>query len=274
MDTSKVVITPSRGFWKLNLRELWQYRELLLFLTWRNVSVRYKQTLIGFGWAILQPLVAMVVMGVIFGNFLNVSSEDQPYGVFVLAALVPWNYFANAVNQGSTSLVANTPLVTKVYFPRLIIPIVSALAPLVDFAIAFVLLLIIATVSGIALTAKLLLMPLFLLLGMGAALGIILWTAGLNVLYRDVGKAVPFAVQILMYLSPVVYSINTIPENWRMLFRLNPMTTVIDGFRWVVLNSSAPDSTAVLISVAMVALLLVSGTFFFNAIESQFADVI
>jgi lipopolysaccharide transport system permease protein len=274
MNTSKVVITPSRGFWSLNLGELWQYRELLLFLTWRNVSVRYKQTLIGFGWAILQPLVAMVVMGVIFGNFLNVSSEGRPYGVFVLAALTPWNYFANAVNQGSTSLVANTPLVTKVYFPRLIIPIVSTLAPLVDFAIAFVLLLIITVFSEITLTWNLLLMPLFLLLGMGAALGIILWTTGLNVRYRDVGKAVPFGVQILMYLSPVVYSITTVPEDWRVFFRLNPMTTVIDGFRWIVLNTSAPEPTAVAISVVTVIVLVVTGTFFFNAIESQFADVI
>lgn len=274
-QSEKITIIQSQNQWfHLNLNELWQYRELLLFLSWRNISIRYKQSLIGFGWAIFQPLVTMVVFTFVFGNFLGVSSDGVPYAPFALAALVPWRYFSAVLIQGSNSLVQNAQLVTKVYFPRLILPLVSIIDALVDLMIAMVILLIVILAFGIVPTFKIILLPVFLALAIVTALSVTLWTAALNVRYRDIGQAIPFVVQVWMYLSPVVYSVSSIPQNWRFVFRLNPMTTVIDGFRWVLLDTQQPDTGLIAVSILMVSFLLLGGLAYFNITQREFADVI
>lgn len=270
----RIVIEPRTSSLQVNLQELWEYRELLLFLSWRNISVRYKQSLIGFGWAIFQPLVSMVVFSLVFGGFLGVSSDGKPYAPFALAALVPWRYFSAVLVQGSNSLVQNAQLITKVYFPRLVLPLVAAIDALVDLAIALVILFVVIFSFGIAPSEKMLLLPVFLLFAILTALSVTLWTAALDVRYRDVGHAIPFVVQIWMYLSPVVYSASSIPEQWRLLFRINPMTTVIDGFRWVLLDTPRPDGEPILVSVLIVVAVLLGGLAYFNNTERLFADVI
>ncbi len=274
-QSEKITIIQSQNQWfHFNLNELWQYRELLLFLSWRNISIRYKQSLIGFGWAIFQPLVTMVVFTFVFGNFLGVSSDGVPYAPFALAALVPWRYFSAVLIQGSNSLVQNAQLVTKVYFPRLILPLVSIIDALVDLMIAMVILFIVILAFGIIPTFKVILLPIFLALAIVTALSVTLWTAALNVRYRDVGQAIPFVVQVWMYLSPVVYSVSSIPQNWRFVFRLNPMTTVIDGFRWILLDTQQPDTGLIAVSILMVSFLLLGGLAYFNITQREFADVI
>ncbi|MCO6449749.1 MAG: ABC transporter permease [Caldilineales bacterium] len=273
-----IVIERSRGLSALQLRALWEYRELLYFLVWRDVKVRYKQTVLGILWIILQPVVSMVVFTALFGVLLQVPTGDIPYPVFLYSAMLPWNYFAGSLTRSSTSLVGSAHLITKVYFPRLVIPISGVMSGLVDFAVAFLVLIVLMFFYRISPTTNTIFLPLFLLLAMVTALGFGLWLAALNVRYRDVNYLVPFLVQIWMYLTPVVYGSNLIPEPYRWLLALNPMTGVVAGFRWALLGEYAPGYTApdglFFVSVAISLAVLVSGAFFFRSTERTFADVI
>ena len=268
------VILPPKGWASLNLKELWKFRELLFFLTWRDIKVRYKQTALGAAWAILQPLLTMVLFSVIFGQLAKLPSEGVPYPIFTFTALLPWQLFAFALTQSSNSLVGSQNLITKVYFPRLVVPLSSVMAGVVDFAIAFVVLLGLIVFYGIRLTPALLLLPVFLLLALASALAVGLWLSALNVKYRDIRYVVPFLTQFWMYASPIAYSSSIVPEKWRWLYSLNPMTGVVEGFRWAILGKSSLDVLSMSISAVVVALLLTGGLFYFKRMESSFADVI
>ncbi|WP_447980389.1 ABC transporter permease [Candidatus Nitrospira bockiana] len=268
------LIEPRRGLWHLALGDLWHYRELLYFLVWRDVKVRYKQTAIGIAWAVLQPLAAMLIMTVVFGYLVRVPSDDLPYALFAYTALVPWTYFAHALGRCVNSVVVDSSLVTKVYFPRLIIPLTSVLSPLLDFCWGFLLLLGLAAWFGRPLGIAVLAAPLFLLLAMFTALAVGAWLSALNVRYRDVGHVVPLLVQVWMFASPIVYPVSLVPERWRWLYSLNPMVGVIEGFRWSVLGKAAPPPEMVAASVLFVAILLVGGIVFFRNMERTFADEI
>jgi lipopolysaccharide transport system permease protein len=267
------VIRPSRGWVSLQLRELWAYRELLYFLTWRDLKVRYKQTVVGATWAVIQPFLTMVVFSVFFGRLANIPSDGLPYPVFSFAGLLPWGYFANALGRSSNSLVGSAHLISKVYFPRLVVPISSVLSGLLDFAIAFVVLLGLMQFYGIRPTPAALLLPLFLLLAMITALGVGLWLSALNVRYRDVGYVVPFLTQLWLFATPVVYPSSLLPEPWRTVYGLNPMAGVVEGFRWALLGSTPPGPMLALSTLVSLAL-LVSGGFYFRRAERTFADVV
>ncbi len=262
----------------LGLHEVWEYRELLYFLVWRDVKVRYKQTFFGVLWVVFQPLLSIAVFTVIFGGLLEVPSGEVPYPLFAYIALLPWNYFAGSFTRTSNSLVASSHLITKVYFPRLIIPLSGVLSGVVDFAVAFVVLIGLLLFYGIRPTPNAVLLPAFLLLGAAVALGAGLWLSALNVRYRDVQYLVPFLIQIGMYLTPVVYGSSLIPERYRWLLNLNPMTGVVEGFRWALLGTDAVGDYLSLpllgISIALSVLLLVSGALFFRRTERGFADII
>ena len=269
-----MVIRPRTGWSALELGELWRYRELLFFLSWRDVLVRYKQAVLGVAWAVLNPLVTMIVFTLIFGMLLGVDSgSDVPYAVFSYTALLPWNLFAGGVNRASVSLVARANLLTKVYFPRLVIPVSSIFAGVVDFAIAFVMLLVLMAIFGVPYSWAMLWLPLLTLFCLATALSMSLWLAALNVLYRDVQYIVPFLIQILMYLSPVIYPLEKVPEELRTLYSLNPMVGVIQGFRWAILGEQPPSYT-IAISVVVVLALLLGGLFYFKRMERTFADVV
>jgi lipopolysaccharide transport system permease protein len=269
-----IVLTPARPFPTLGLRELWEYRELIAFLAWRDVKVRYQQTILGVVWALIQPLVPMVIFAVVFGRLAKLPSEGAPYPVFVLAGLLPWQLFSSALANSSNSVVSSSALLTKVYFPRLIIPMSAVLSGLVDFAISFVLLLTLMTWYGLVPTASLAVLPAFMVLALATALGIGLWGAALNVQYRDVQYLVPFVVQAWMYASPVAYSATLIPAGpWKVIYGLNPMTGVIQGFRWSLLGTEAP-SIAILLPIAISLLLFASGILYFRWMEDRFADII
>jgi lipopolysaccharide transport system permease protein len=256
------------------LRELWEYRELLYFLVWRDVQVRYKQTVLGVGWAVLQPFLTMVVFSAIFGVVAKIPSDGLPYPIFAFAALLPWNYFAGAFSKAGTSLVNSAHLISKVYFPRLVIPIAAAAAGLVDFGLAFVVLLALMAYYGIRPTAMLWTLPFFLLLALASALAVGLWLAALNVRYRDVNYVIPFLVQLWMYASPVAYPSSIIPAQWRILYALNPMAGVIEGFRIALLGAGSLDWTLTGLSGSITLLLLISGALYFRRTEKSFADVI
>ena len=268
------VIQPTRGWLALNLREVWRYRELLYFLVWRDVKVRYKQTALGVAWVILQPLIATLIFTVIFGNLARMPSGNLPYAVFAFCALLPWNYFSGAVTRAGVSLVNNANLVTKVYFPRLIIPMSGTLSGLIDFAVAFVVLLVLMFYYGVTPGLQILTLPLFLLMAMATALGVSLWLAALNVQYRDINHLLPFLVQIWMYASPVVYAVSLIPARWRTLYALNPMVGVISGFRWALTGQEGPTAPMLLVSLGVIAVLLVTGLLFFRRTERTFADIV
>jgi lipopolysaccharide transport system permease protein len=272
--TPVIHIRPSGGWLALEWRELWEYRELLSFLIWRDIAVRYKQTAIGAGWVILQPLLTMVVFTLVFGNFAQIPSDGLPYPIFTFTALLPWNLFAQAVGRSGTSLVGNANLISKVYFPRLIVPLAAALAPVADFAIAFVILILMMLVFGIAPGVGILALPLFLALALATALAVSLWLAALNVRYHDVAYVIPFLMQIWMYASPVAYPVSIVPPAWRLVYSLNPMAGVIEGFRWALLGKTGPDWTAMLVSGAVVLALLAGGVIYFKRMEETFADVI
>ncbi len=275
-------IQPSKGWVPLQFRELWLYRELLYFLTWRDVLIRYKQTILGALWAILQPVMQMVVFSLFFGRLANMPSEGIPYPIFNYAALLPWNYFAGALLNSSNSLVTSSNLITKVYFPRLIVPISSALSGIVDFAIAFVVLLGMMIyynsdpASGFQLRFGLhiLLMPAFLLLALVTALGVSLWLSALNVKYRDVRYVIPFLTQFWLFATPVIYP-SSLVENpfWRTVFGLNPMVGVVEGFRWALLGTT-PPGPMMLVSTVVAVAIFISGLFYFRRMEKTFADVI
>jgi lipopolysaccharide transport system permease protein len=267
-------IRPSSGWQALNLKELWRYRELLWFLAVRDIKLRYKQTVLGVTWAVIQPLFTMLVFSVFFGLLARMPSDGLPYPVFVLAALLPWQLFSYALTQSSNSVVAEQRLITKVYFPRLIIPLASVLSGLVDFAIAFVLLLAMMAWYGTAPGWGILAVPLLVLFAVATALAVGLWLAALNVKYRDFRHTIPFLTQFWMFLTPVAYPSSLVPERWRVLYGLNPMAGVVEGFRWALLGQADGPGALVLVSAVSVALLLISGLYFFRRTERSFADVI
>ena len=267
-------IRPSRGWVSLNLHDLWEYRELLWFLTWRDVKVRYKQAALGIAWAVLQPLLTVLIFSVIFGKLANLPTDNIPYPVFVMAGYLPWQLFAGALQRSGTSLVNSSALLTKVYFPRLIIPMSAVTVGLVDFVISLVLMLGMMAFYGIWPTWRILWLPPLVLLAMLTALAVGLWLSALNVQYRDVQQAIPFLVQIWLYASPVAYSTALIPTGkWSLIYGLNPMTGVIVGFRWALLGTQAPDGLMAL-SVVVVVVLLASGLYYFRRMEKSFADVV
>ena len=268
------VIVPPRGALTVDFRELWDYRELLFLLAWRDATVRYKQSVAGIGWALIQPIMMMLIFTTIFGRFARLPSDGIPYSVFTLCALVPWNYFARSLGDSSNSLVGAGHLITKIYFPRLIIPLSKVFSGLIDFGIAFLLLIALMAWHRIAPTAGILLLPLFMLMAMLTSLAVGLWLTALNVRYRDVGFVVPFLLQVWMYASPVAYSTSIIPERWRTLYALNPMAGAVEGFRWALLGKEAPDPFFMAVSMSIVLVLLVTGVYYFGRMERTFADVI
>lgn len=273
-DVPVLVIEPSRGWVGLKLRELWEYRELVYFLVWRDVKVRYKQTVLGALWAIIQPLFSMLVFTVVFGRLAKIPSDGIPYPLFSYAALLPWNYFAQGLSSSSDSLVGSANLIKKVYFPRLAIPVAAVCGGVVDFLIAFCVLLLMMGYFGVRPTANVVWLPLFLLLALVTALGVGLWLSALNVQYRDVKYTVPFLVQFWMYATPIVYPSSLLPEPWKTLYGLNPMAGVVEGFRWALLGVKTPPGPMLWASVAAAVGLLVSGAFFFRRMEKTFADVV
>jgi lipopolysaccharide transport system permease protein len=276
-DTSLTVTTvrPSRGWLGVNLGELWRYRELIYFLIWRDVKVRYKQTLLGAAWAILKPFFSMVVFSVIFGTLAKIPTDEVPPPLFYYAGLLPWVFFQDGISKASTSLVTGRNLITKVYFPRLAIPISTVIAGLVDFLLAFIVLIGMMIYYGYQPTTALWTLPLFMLLALITSLGGGLWLAALNVAYRDIGYVTPFLVQAWLYASPVVYSATLITgDYWQLIYGLNPMAGVVQGFRWAILGVGQPPSGFLLASVAVALSLLVSGALYFRRMERTFADVV
>ncbi|GIU78022.1 MAG: transport permease protein [Bryobacteraceae bacterium] len=269
-----LVIEPSRGWVGLKLRELWEYRELVYFLIWRDVKVRYKQTVLGALWAIIQPLFSMLVFTVVFGKLAKMPSDGIPYPLFSYAALLPWNYFAQGLSSSSDSLVGSANLIRKVYFPRLAIPVAAVCGGVVDFLIAFGVLLLMMGYFGVAPTANVVWLPFYLLLALVTALGVGLWLSALNVQYRDVKYTVPFLVQFWMYATPIVYPSSLLPEPWKTLYGLNPMAGVVEGFRWALLGVKTPPGAMVWASAGAAVVLLVSGAYFFRRMEKTFADVV
>jgi homopolymeric O-antigen transport system permease protein len=273
-QTQTMLIEPPRRWEALDWREFWRYRELLYFLAWRDIKVRYKQTAIGAAWAILQPFLTMVVFSVIFGSLIQVPSDGVPYPIFSYAALLPWTFFAGALTRSGNSLVYDANLVSKVYFPRMILPFAAVLSLLVDFAIAFIVLLGMMRFYGIVPGIAVLTLPLFLLLAFMAALACGLWLSAVNVKYRDVAYVIPFLTQFWLFMTPVAYSSSIIPEAWRPLYGLNPMAGVIEGFRWALLSTGQIPSGPIFVSAAVVIALLIGGLFYFQRMESQFADIV
>jgi lipopolysaccharide transport system permease protein len=273
-DAHHIVIRPSTGWVALRLGELWEYRELLYFLIWRDVKVRYKQTALGAAWAILQPVLTMVVFSLFFGKLAKVPSDGIPYPVFSFCALLPWQLFSHALAESSNSLVSNERLVTKVYFPRLTVPIAAVLGGLVDFAIAFVVLLVMMLWYGIVPTVAVLALPLFLLLAILTALAVGLWLSALNVQYRDVRYTIPFITQFWLVATPIAYSSSMVPAKWRVLYGLNPMAGVVEGFRWALLGTSEGVGPMIIVSTCVVLVLLGGGLAYFRRMERTFADVV
>lgn len=274
-DASITVIRPENSWLALNLTDLWRYRELVYFMTWRDIIVRYKQTLLGAGWAILRPFLTMVVFSIFFGELAKVPSEGVPYPIFTYTALLPWELFATALSVASRSLVQNSHMITKVYFPRLILPLAAILAGVIDFLIAFFILIGMMIYYGITPTPAVWTLPLFLVLTLITSLGVGLWLSALNVLYRDVGYVTPFLTQFWLFITPIAYGASLVPEQWRFLYALNPMVGVVNGFRWALLGiqTAAPDRQLVM-SVVVSLVLLVSGLFYFRRMERLFADMV
>ena len=272
--SNRVIIEPTRSWPSLHLGELWEYRDLIFFLAWRDISVRYKQTVLGAAWAIIQPFASMVVFSLIFGRLIGVPSEGLPYPIFSFAALLPWQMFSGAISNASNSVVGNANLISKVYFPRLAIPIASVLSPLVDFAIALVVLLGMMLYYRISFTWNALWLPMILLLALMTALGGGLWLSALNVQYRDVRHAVPFLLQFMLFASPVTYPSSLLPGRYQILYGLNPLVGIIEGFRWALLGRASAPGLQVAISALGTLALLASGLVYFKRMEATFADVV
>jgi lipopolysaccharide transport system permease protein len=267
-------IAPSKGWVPLKLEDLWEYRELLYFLVWRDIKVRYKQTALGATWAIIQPFFTMVVFSIFFGHLAKVPSDGIPYPLFSFAALVPWTFFANGLSQSSNSLVGSGTLITKVYFPRLIIPLASVFSGIVDFLLAFVVLLGMMVYYGLVPTINILWLPMFLLLALTTSLGVGLWLSALNVEYRDVRYIVPFVTQFWMLATPIGYPSSLLGQPWRTLYGLNPMVGVVEGFRWALLGTNTAPGPIITVSSAAAVLILVTGALYFRRMEKTFADLI
>lgn len=274
-DTVPVLrIKPSKGWVSLKLGELWHYRELLYFLIWRDVKVRYKQTALGAAWAIIQPVMTMVVFSLFFGKLGKIPSDGIPYPIFSFAALVPWTFFANGLSQASNSLVGSANLITKVYFPRLTIPIATVFSGIVDFVLAFLVLLAMMLYYGIVPTVNVLFLPLFLLLAVVTSLGVGLWLSALNVEFRDVRYVVPFITQFWMFATPIAYPSSLLSEPWRTIYGMNPMVGVVEGFRWALLGTGTAPGPIIAVSSLTALVILLSGAFYFRRMEKTFADVV
>lgn len=268
------VISPRKGLFQLDLISVWQHREMFYFLVWRDVIIRFKQTVIGAAWVILQPIITMIIFTLIFGNLAKIPSDGIPYPVFAFSALLPWSYFSAALARSSSSVVNSSNLVTKIYFPRLLIPLAASVGPLVDLIFSFLVLLVLMAWFKIVPTWGLLALPLFLGLAIMTALAVGLWSSALNVRYRDVGNIIPFVIQVWMYASPVAYPVSMVPEKWRLLYSLNPMVGVIEGFRWALLGKTNPNFMMMAASSTAVLALLAGGIVYFKRMEQTFADVI
>ena len=274
-EPTTIYIKPSTGLAALNLRDLWIYRELVFFMVWRDIKVKYKQTLLGMAWAVIQPVMTMLVFTFLFDRVAKLPTEGIPYPVFSFTALLPWGLFAVALNQGSRSLVAHNNMVTKIYFPRLILPMSSVFAGLVDFAIAFVILVVLMIYYQVTPAVELLwTLPFFLLLALITALGVALWLSAINVKYRDVNHALPFLTQFWLFITPVAYSASVISERWQILYSLNPMAGVVSGFRWALLGTGNGPDITLWVSAAISILIFISGLFYFRSMEKTFADTI
>ena len=270
-----VLIKPSKGWVGLRLHDLWAYRELIYFLTWRDIKVRYKQSVLGILWAILKPFMAMVVFTIFFGNFAKIPSDGIPYPIFSYTATLPWELFATALSVASRSMVANSNMISKIYFPRMIVPLASVMSSVVDFFIGFIILIGMMIYYGFTPTLATLWLPLLILLALITALGVGFWTSALMVRYRDMGYIMPFISNLWMYLTPVVYSSTMIPEKWRLIYFLNPMTGVVEGFRYALLGSARSGSVGMILLSAVIAIIiLITGMFYFRRMEKQFADMI
>jgi len=272
--TPTLIIRPNKGWQSLALKELWHYRELLYFLSWRDVKVRYKQTVLGAAWAIIQPFMTMLVFSLFFGKLANMPSDGLPYPLFTYAALVPWTFFANSLTMSSNSLVQNANMLKKIYFPRLIIPISTILAGAVDFVVAFVVLLGMMGYYGVIPTANIIWMPFLLILEMVTALGVGLWLSAMNVQFRDVRYVVPFLSQIWLFATPIAYPSSLLDEPWRTVFGINPMVGVVEGFRWALLGTHTAPGPIILLSGIVSFVLLTSGLFYFRRMEKTFADTV
>jgi lipopolysaccharide transport system permease protein len=269
-----IILKPTKGWGSLNLGELWLYRELVYFLTWRDLKVRYKQTALGAGWAILQPVLSMVVFSIFFGGLLNVPSEGVPYPIFSYAALLPWGMFSKALNDTGRSLVSNRAMLTKIYFPRMVIPLASVFSGLVDFLIAFLVMLGLMFYYRIPPTSNVWTLPLFLLLAVVTALGVGLWLSSMNVLYRDIGYMIPYLTNLWFYLTPIVYPASKVPEQWQFIYALNPMVGVVEGFRWALLDTSEAPGPMILVSALIALVIFITGMFYFRRMEKTFADMV
>ncbi|HLO17970.1 MAG TPA: ABC transporter permease [Anaerolineales bacterium] len=267
-------IRPPKGLAALDLHELWAYRELLYFLVWRDVKVRYKQTAIGVAWVVLQPFLTMVVFSIVFGKLMHVPSGETPYPVFAFVALLPWTFFAGAISRSGNSLIYDANLVSKVYFPRVILPLAAVLSNLVDFGVAFIILIGMMLILGVIPGVWIFTLPLFLLLALITALAIGLWLSALNVKYRDIGYVIPFLIQLWLFLTPVAYPITIIPDRWRLLYSLNPMVGVVEGFRWAVLGQQNLSWNLMLVSILLILALFIGGLSYFRRMEFEFADVV
>jgi lipopolysaccharide transport system permease protein len=272
-ETFHIHISPPRKWIPIDLHELWNYRELLFSFTERDIKIRYKQTALGFLWAIIQPLFMMIIFTVFFGRLAKIPSEGIPYPLFVLAALLPWTLFAEGLTRSTNSMITNAGIMTKVYFPRLIMPISGILSPLVDFTVSLSILIAMMAYYGFVPTLNVIFLPLFILLALATSLGIGLWLSALNVKYRDFQYTIPFLIQLWLFASPVVYPASLVPESVRFLYGLNPMAGVIEGFRWALLGTEMP-SAMILVSVGVVVVLIISGAFYFRRMEQYYADVV
>jgi lipopolysaccharide transport system permease protein len=281
-DEDVLILRPTKGLGSLNLRDLWIYRELIYFLIWRDLKVRYKQTLLGAGWAIIQPVSQMVIFSLLFGGIAQLSSEGLPYPIFNYTALLPWGLFSKAITDAGRSLVNNRNMITKIYFPRLVIPLSSVMSGVVDFAVAFIVLIgLIAFYHHnmsfdfkFTFTPALFALPFFLFLTLVTALAASVWLSALNVIYRDVGYILPFMTQLWFFITPIVYSSSEIPERWRFLYALNPMTGVVEGFRWALLGTQTTPGPMIFVSSAAAIFILITGLFYFRRMERTFADMI
>jgi lipopolysaccharide transport system permease protein len=267
-------ITPPGHWWAIPTGELWDYRELLYFIVWREIKVRYKQTIVGAGWAVIQPFLTMLVFSLFFGRLGHIPSNGLPYPIFYYSSLLPWMYFAASLQNATNKIVENHHVITKVYFPRLILPISGVLSGLIDFSISFLMFVVIMASYKMHPGGAIVILPIFLLLAMLTALGVGLWLSALNVLYRDVRFVVPFLVQLWMFASPVAYPSSLVPDKWRWLYELNPMTGVIDGFRWSLTGSGEPSTTLLLVSSIAVIAVLCGGLMYFQKTEATMADVV
>jgi lipopolysaccharide transport system permease protein len=274
IDAPVMRIEPSRGWISLRLHELWEYRELLYFLAWRDIKIRYKQTVLGAAWAIIQPFFTMIVFSIFFGRLAGIPSDGVPYPIFSFAALVPWTFFANSLNQASNSLVNSATLIQKVYFPRLAVPIASVFSGLVDFVLAFLILLGMMLYYGMFPSLSALWLPLFFLLAFVTSLGVGLWLSALNVRFRDIRYTVPFLIQFWMFSTPVAYPSSLLSEPWRTLYGINPMVGVIEGFRWGLLDTNTAPGPIIVVSSFVAIAILLGGAFYFRRVEKTFADVV